>query len=117
VHELGLAGPFGPDEYERLCLRVGAGGPTELDYEPLGGETRFRARASLVPEAKTSAGSVELTIFGDGRVLARTTLRRQDAPQPIAVDLRGVQRVTIRAGDAGDGIEGDSLCLAMPRFE
>ncbi len=115
--EYGLQAPFtDPIHRVRLSLRVGRDGPTELSYRLEGRVRAFRARASLFPLARTTRGSVGLTILADGEPVFQRTIRRADGESLVAVDLTGRQRMTVRADDAGDGIRGDCLVLAAPVF-
>jgi alpha-glucosidase len=51
---------------------------------------------------------VAFEVIGDGAVLARTgVLTRADPAQPIDVDVTGVETLTLRVTDGGDGINYD----------
>jgi hypothetical protein len=41
---------------------------------------------------------------------------RGRAPEPFEVDLTGRRRLVIVVDDGGDGVAGDELALAQPRF-
>jgi hypothetical protein len=106
-----------PRDRPRLSLRVGAGGPTRVQYELGGRATRFESRVKFAELDNDSRGSVELSFFGDGALLERRSLRRADAEAELSIDLRGRQQLEIVATDAGDGHAGDWIALTRPRFE
>jgi hypothetical protein len=52
----------------------------------------------------TSPGSVAFQVVGDGRVLAETGVMRTGTPAaPISANLTGVQVLSLRVSDGGDG--------------
>lgn len=106
-----------PSERPRLSLRIGSEGPTELHYALAGRVARFEADALLADQPKQPQASVELSFLADGELLRAVTLRRETPRERIELDLRGRQTFTVRASDAGDGIAGDWIALAQPRFE
>jgi hypothetical protein len=56
-----------------------------------------------VDDAARGAGSVIFRVRGDDRLLYESnTLRGNDPPATINLDLRGVQRLTLECDDAGD---------------
>lgn len=101
----------------RLSLRVGSQGPTEISYDLAGRVSRFEADALLADQPKQPQASVELSFLADGALLRTITLRRAAPRERIELDLRGIQKLVVRASDAGDGIAGDWVALAEPRFE
>lgn len=106
-----------PSERPRLSVRVGADGPTEIQYDLGARATRFEADAVLADLPGAPRASVELSFIVDGELLRSTTLRRATPRERIELDLRGKRSLTVRASDAGDGIAGDWVALAQPRFE
>jgi hypothetical protein len=117
-YESGTRPPFTePADRTRLCMRVGAEGPTEVVYLLEGRARAFEARARLIPLAGETEGSVGLTVLVDDEPAFRGTLRRDGKELAVRVDLAGRGRMVVLADDAGDGIRGDWLVLAEPRFE
>ncbi len=61
-------------------------------------------------------GSIEFTLYGDGKQLWTSGLMKQgDAPKEVDVDISGVQLLRFSVTDGGDGISGDvaNWCNAM----
>lgn len=86
-------------------LGMHAAGEVSVDIG--GAYDRFTTKVGIDDEV-TGEGSVVFEVIGDGRVLATTgVLTRADAAHPIDVDIVGVQRLTLRATDGGDGINFD----------
>lgn len=105
-----------PQHRPRLSLRVGAEGPTEVVYELGRKVAGFDATAVLAEQPERTRASVELTLLRDGQSVFTCTLRDGAPSEPIELDLRGAERLTVRASDAGDGIAGDWIALTQPRF-
>jgi hypothetical protein len=101
----------------RLALRVGAGGPTRVEFELGGRARRLDTGLKFAQFAGETRGSVELSFVADGELLERRTLRRADAAPELSIDLRGRQRLEIVVTDAGDGHASDWIALTRPRFE
>lgn len=77
------------------------------------------ARFTATVGADASAGkaadkaSIEFVVRGDGKVLWRSGLmRRADAAKRVAVDLKGVDLLTLEVTDGGDGKRGDYAAWA-----
>jgi alpha-glucosidase len=86
---------------------LGAHALSEVTVDIGGAYERFTAQVGLDDEV-TGPGSVAFEVIGDGAVLARTgVLRRADPAQPIDVDVTGVETLTLRVTDGGDGINFD----------
>jgi alpha-galactosidase len=69
-----------------------------------GHATRFTASVGVDGEVPKGNGSVEFFVIGDGRTLWQSGIMRGRNPaKEVNVDLTGVQRLTLRVGDAGDG--------------
>jgi len=80
---------------------------SEVTVDIGGAYERFTAQVGLDDEV-TGPGSVAFEVIGDGAVLARTgVLTRADPAQPIDVDVTGVETLTLRVTDGGDGINFD----------
>ncbi|MFI1395915.1 glycoside hydrolase family 97 catalytic domain-containing protein [Streptomyces sp. NPDC020681] len=103
------AGDGGPLRIRGTAYDKGLGmhAAGEVSVDIGGAYDRFTAKVGIDDEV-TGEGSVVFEVIGDGRVLATTgVLTRADAAQPIDVDIAGVQRLTLRATDGGDGINFD----------
>jgi alpha-glucosidase len=86
---------------------LGVHANAEVTVDIGGAYERFTAQVGLDDEV-TGAGSVAFELIGDGAVLARTgVLTRADPAQPIDVDVTGVETLTLRTTDGGDGINFD----------
>ena len=118
-HESGIRAPFGNDGRERLCMRVGEEGPTEVTYELKERVKTFTASAQLIPieGAAPGCGRVGLSILADGTLLWSATIARSDPEVGVSVDLAGRKSMTVRADDGGDGVECDWVVLFAPLFE
>jgi NPCBM/NEW2 domain len=101
----------------RLRVRVGEGGPTAVEYDLQRHYDAFHAQAEFAAAAGKPDGSVELSVWLDDERALELTLHRADARQPLDVVLTGHSRMSIRIGDAGDGISGDDIVLSEFRIE
>ncbi|MCW3062431.1 MAG: glycosyl hydrolase family 35 [Capsulimonas sp.] len=82
---------------------VGSHAAGEFALDLHGSARRFSAWVGVDDDAQ-SPGSVTFQVLGDGKVLWESGVMRAGAPAKEAgVDLRGVQRLTLRVEDAGDG--------------
>lgn len=64
---------------------------------------RFRAWVGVDDDAQAQ-GSVTFQVAGDGKVLWESgVMRASQAPKEINIELKGVRRLALRVGDAGDG--------------
>ncbi|MEV4315242.1 glycoside hydrolase family 97 catalytic domain-containing protein [Actinocrispum sp. NPDC049592] len=83
----------------------GLGTHAESNVEiALGGTCRTFGASVGVDDETTSPGSVVFQIVGDGRVLAQSdVLRTGGIPVVYNVDIAGVQTLSLRVGDGGDG--------------
>ncbi|MET0134843.1 MAG: glycoside hydrolase family 97 catalytic domain-containing protein [Kibdelosporangium sp.] len=70
----------------------------------LGGTCRSFTATVGMDDETTSVGSAAFQVVGDGRVLRQTdTLRTGGAPVALNVDITGVQVLSLRVSDGGDG--------------
>ena len=106
-----------PADDPRLCIRVGAGGPTEVEYDLQGGYDRLRAVARFVPGPNVRVGSVNLSLWADGERIYTHALLRADPPLEIDVALSGRSRLKFSVDDGGDGVKGDFLMISRVRTE
>ncbi len=90
-----------------LCLHS----RTKLVYRLPG---RFRQLKAIVgiDDSARPRGNVQLSIFGDEKVLLETAIAGTDPPKPIELDLTGVRRLTILVdfGDQFDLADHLDLC-------
>ena len=82
---------------------VGTHAAGEFTLNLHGTARRFSAWVGVDDDAQPP-GSVTFQALGDGNVLWESGVMRAGAPaKEVDVDLQGVQRLTLRVGDAGDG--------------
>jgi alpha-galactosidase len=87
---------------------VGTHAESEFIVDLKGVATRFVAMVGLDDEKKGSPGTITFTVLVDGKAVFNTpTMRGGDAPKLVDLDLTGAKRLTLRVGDAGDGIDSD----------
>jgi alpha-galactosidase len=80
--------------------------------------TRFTASVGVDGEVPKGSGSVEFFVIGDGKTLWQSgVMRGKDPAKEVSVDLTGVQRLTLRVGDAGDGHHYDYADWAEAAIE
>jgi hypothetical protein len=85
----------------------GTHAPSELIVNLRGEATRFRAVIG-VDGAADGPGSVRFSVVGDGRLLYRSkTKTKNDAPEPLNLDLKGIKTLILRTDSAGDGMASD----------
>jgi alpha-L-rhamnosidase len=71
-----------------------------------------------VDDAAQANGSVTFQVLGDGKVLWASDVMRAGVPaKEVSVDVQGVQRLTLRVGDAGDGNGMDHADWAEARIQ
>lgn len=62
---------------------------------------------------KDTLASVVFALMGDGRELWNSgVLTPQSPPMPVAVNLKGIQKLILTVDDAGDGVSGDHAIWA-----
>ncbi|HET6478430.1 MAG TPA: glycoside hydrolase family 97 catalytic domain-containing protein [Actinoplanes sp.] len=82
---------------------IGAHAPGTIEVW-LGGACSSFTAAAGVDDEVTGPGSVVFEVLGDGRPLASTpVIRAGDPATPLTADLAGVQILTLRSTDGGDG--------------
>jgi alpha-glucosidase len=95
---------------------LGMHAPGEVTVWLGGACTGFSALAGIDDEA-TQSGSVDFQVLGDDRPLASTGVRRSaDPAAPLTADVTGVQVLTLRATDGGDGKNFDHADWADARL-
>jgi len=71
-----------------------------------------------VDDAAQPPGSVTFQLLGDGKVLWESGVMRAGEPaKKVGVNLQGIQRLTLRVGDAGDGNGMDHADWAEAKIE
>ncbi|WP_413756112.1 glycoside hydrolase family 97 catalytic domain-containing protein [Streptomyces sp. MMBL 11-3] len=79
----------------------------EVSVDLHGSYDRFRAQVGVDDEV-SGAATVVFEVLGDGQLLERTpVLTPADAARALDVDVSGVERLTLRVTDGGDGINYD----------
>ncbi|AGZ44614.1 glycoside hydrolase family 97 catalytic domain-containing protein [Actinoplanes friuliensis] len=82
---------------------LGMHSPGEVTIWLGGACTAFSALVGIDDEV-TQSGSADFQVLGDGRALAASGVRRSaDPAATLAADVTGVQILTLRATDGGDG--------------
>ncbi|WP_255491791.1 MULTISPECIES: NPCBM/NEW2 domain-containing protein [unclassified Actinotalea] len=94
---------------EVFAKGVGTHAPSAVTVWAGGRCTAFRAVVGTDDGAGTPAeSSVSFQVLGDGRLLAETpVLRATSEPVELVVDVAGVDRLTLRTTDGGDGKNND----------
>ncbi|MGP3979624.1 glycoside hydrolase family 97 catalytic domain-containing protein [Streptomyces sp. KR80] len=86
---------------------LGVHATSEVTLDVRGSYDRFTAQVGVDDEAG-DAGSVVFEVVADGKVLVRTgVLTPANAAHPIDVGIAGVQKLTLRVTDGGDGVYFD----------
>lgn len=86
---------------------VGTHAPGRMYIELDGKAERFHAWVGVDATAE-AAGSVEFEVMGDGRQLFKSGVMKSDtAAIEVSVPLAGVNLLTLKVGDAGDGQKFD----------
>ena len=96
---------------------VGTHAVSEFSLE-LHGTSRLFSAWVGVDDAATAPGSVIFDVLGDGKVLWESgVMRAGERAKEVSVELTGVQRLTLRVGDASDGNGMDHADWAEARLE
>jgi alpha-galactosidase len=75
----------------------------ELWIDVKGQAARFVSMVGIDDVRKSGPGSVTFEVWADGKKVADSgVMRSGDAPKTLSVDLKGVQRIALLVGDAGD---------------
>ena len=114
-HRVGRSVAGGPIRLGGQTYETGLGlhSRAELVYELDGAFESFLALAGI-DDAVRPQGHVTLRILTDGKeAFGPVDLSGRDDPRPVRVDVRGVDRLTIRVDFGRDGLDvGDHLDLA-----
>ena len=103
-----LEDPYGNRHFGSPVLDASENG--QVKYELGGKYSLFTANLSTWNDAESDA-SFELAIWGDGKLLySRYNYRKTDAPEMIALNVTGVDKLSIQAANRGAYSNG-FLCL------
>jgi alpha-galactosidase len=84
----------------------------------LNGATQFSASVGVDGEVTSQEASIEFFVLGDGKELWQSGVLKAGEPAKIfTLDLHGIKMLTLKVGDAGDGISFDHADWADARFE
>ena len=101
---------------ETFLKGVGAHAAGSISVDVPAGCTSFSALVGVDDEVGAN-GSVTFTVSGDGTSLATTPLLTSASPaRPVAVDVSGVDRLTLAVGNGGDDASWDHADWAAARF-
>jgi alpha-galactosidase len=96
---------------------VGTHAESTLEIDLKGQAERFTAVVGVDDEVKGQSASVEFRVLGDGKELFTSGVKKAgEQPSKVDVNLRGVQRLVLEVGDAGDGNEFDHADWADAKF-
>lgn len=96
---------------------LGTHAESMLGFNLNGGSDRFTAFVGVDDEVM-QPGSVEFRVVGDGKTLWESgVMKSGQAAKPVEVTLKGVRRLLLVVGDAGDGINYDHADWADAKFE
>ena len=96
---------------------VGTHAESRLRVEIRGKARRFFAQVG-VDDSAGEKGTVEFIVSGDGKVLWRSGILKGGKPAvPVEVNLAGVQIMTFRVSDGGDGADSDHADWAEAGIE
>jgi len=102
---------------QRFAHGVGTHAAGEFNLDLHGSARLFSAWVG-VDDSAQPPGSVTFQVLGDGQVLWESGVMRAGAPaREVSVGLGGVQRLTLRVGDAGDGNGMDHADWVEARIE
>ncbi|MEV0783805.1 glycoside hydrolase family 97 catalytic domain-containing protein [Streptomyces sp. NPDC050423] len=95
---------------------LGAHAPSEVTVDLGGIYDRFSADVGI-DEEKPDKGSAVFEVIGDGKVLGTSeVMGPNDAAHVFDIDVTGVQRLTLRVTDGGDGNDSDHADWADARL-
>jgi hypothetical protein len=96
---------LGGKRYER---GIGVQAPSEIEYDVKGLYDVFSAQVGVDDGNGSDQGSVEFVVLGDGKELWRSgVLKKSDGAKSVKLNISGVERLTLRVTDGGDGARFD----------
>ncbi|HVU26729.1 MAG TPA: NPCBM/NEW2 domain-containing protein [Verrucomicrobiae bacterium] len=103
---------------EKFARGFGTHAESILNVKLDGGVQNFSASVGVDGEVTNPAASVEFFVVGDEKILWQSgVMRTGDLAKHCDVDLAGVKMLTLKVGDAGDGISYDHADWADAKFE
>lgn len=97
---------------------VGTHAAGVLHVDLAGGSERFRAFVGVDDNCKDPRGSLVFRVIADGRTVFKSpVMKTGTAALAVEISVRGVQRLILLVGSAGDGIDFDHADWAEARFE
>lgn len=102
---------------ESYSSGIGTHASMEWDIELGGQGISFSALVGMQDLGEKGKGSVEFLVLGDGKPLFKSgILRSGDKAVPVRVDLAGVDQLTLKVTDAGDGNSADHADWIEPEL-
>ncbi len=96
---------------------VGTHAPSVMHIDLAGGSKRFTALVGVDDEVKGHIGSVTFRIYGDGKKLFDSGVKKADEKATaVDVDLTGIKTMILAVGAAGDNISYDHGDWADAKF-
>jgi len=87
-------------------------------YVTVNGATQFSASVGVDGEVTSQDASIEFFVLNGNKTLWQSgVMKAGEAAKTVSVDLHGVKTLTLKVGDAGDGINFDHADWADARFE
>jgi alpha-galactosidase len=87
-------------------------------YVTVNGATQFSGSVGVDAEVTDPAASIEFFVFNGGKTLWQSGVMKAGEPaKPFTLDLHGVKTLTLKVGDADDGINFDHADWADARFD
>jgi alpha-galactosidase len=87
-------------------------------FVTLNGATQFSASVGVDADVTSSAASIEFFVLNGGKILWQSGVMKAGEPaKTFTLDLHGVKTLTLKVGDAGDGISFDHADWADARFD
>ncbi len=86
---------------------IGTHALSVIEYDLRGMFSEFNALVG-VDDGSSEKGSIKFIIEADGKELWRSgVMKKSDAPKPVNLSIKGINRFILRVTDAGDGIDYD----------
>jgi alpha-galactosidase len=91
---------------------------TSTLYVTLNGATQFTAKVGVDAEVASPEASIEFFVLNGGKTLWQSGVMKAGEPaKSFTLDLSAVKTLTLKVGDAGDGINFDHADWADARFQ
>jgi alpha-galactosidase len=103
---------------QKFAHGFGTHAESVLNIRLNGGAQNFSASVGVDAEVTNPAASVEFFVIGNGKILWQSGVMRAGEPaKSCDVKLAGVKTLTLKVGDAGDGISFDHADWADAKIE